>query len=425
LFKKFRGILTLKIDSQMKNESKSKIEKLIEKGAKIANPDSIEIGSEVDVDRISGDGVVIYSGCKILGRNTLILPGAKLGYEAPVTIDNCQVGPGVELNGGFFQSATFLSKSKAGLGSHVREATILEEQASIAHTVALKHTILFPFVTLGSLINFCDCLMAGGTSRKNHSEVGSSYIHFNFTPSQDKATASLIGDVPKGVMLNQKPIFLGGQGGLVGPCRLTYGITVAAGTIVRKDETRPDRLLFGRDGKGGNVPFIPGGFPNDKRIVNNNIIYIANLIALKQWYHQLRPLFVSETFPEALLRGLQEKVAKALEERVKRLEAVCLKKLKIDQATKASRSSQQKLELHERWPELKEAFKLQKENEGDSGVRDRFLNNVCEGISRSGKDYLGVIQGLDSAVSEMGTKWLEGIVDGIMAEAQRIVPSLS
>jgi hypothetical protein len=107
------------------------------------------------------------------------------------------------------------------------------------------------------------------------------------------------------------------------------------------------------------------------------------------------------------------------------LEAVCLKKLKIDQATKASRSSQQKLELHERWPELKEAFKLQKENEGDSGVRDRFLNNVCEGISRSGKDYLGVIQGLDSAVSEMGTKWLEGIVDGIMAEAQRIVPSLS
>ena len=111
--------------------------------------------------------------------------------------------------------------------------------------LATKHTILFPFVTLGSLINFCDCLMAGGTSRKNHSEVGSSYIHFNFTPNQDKVTASLIGDVPKGVMLNQPPIFLGGQGGLVGPCRLAYGTTVAAGTIVRKDELRPGRLLYG------------------------------------------------------------------------------------------------------------------------------------------------------------------------------------
>jgi UDP-N-acetylglucosamine/UDP-N-acetylgalactosamine diphosphorylase len=85
-----------------------------------------------------------------------------------------------------------------GLGGHVREACLLEEQANGAHCVGLKHTILFPFVTLGSLINFCDCLMAGGTSRKDHSEVGSSYIHFNFTPEGDKTTASLIGDVPRG-----------------------------------------------------------------------------------------------------------------------------------------------------------------------------------------------------------------------------------
>ena len=174
----------------------SQTEKLIEKGVRIENPDSIEVGPEVDVKRISGDGVVIYAGCKIFGEDTLVLKGSKIGYESPVTVDNCQIGPDVELKGGFFQKATFLAKAKAGLGSHVREATILEEQASIAHTVGLKHTILFPFVTLGSLINFCDCLMAGGTSRKNHSEVGSSYIHFNFTPSQDKATASLIGDVP-------------------------------------------------------------------------------------------------------------------------------------------------------------------------------------------------------------------------------------
>ena len=65
--------------------------------------------------------------------------------------------------------------------------------------------------------------MAGGTSRKNHSEIGSSYIHFNFTPHQDKATPSLVGDVPRGVMLDRAPIFLGGQGGLVGPVRIAYG----------------------------------------------------------------------------------------------------------------------------------------------------------------------------------------------------------
>jgi UDP-N-acetylglucosamine/UDP-N-acetylgalactosamine diphosphorylase len=86
-----------------------------------------------------------------------------------------------------------------------------------AHAVGLKQTILFPFVTLGSLINFCDCLMGGGTSRRNHSEVGSSFIHFNYTPRQDKATASLLGDVPRGVMLDQPPIFLGGREESSGP----------------------------------------------------------------------------------------------------------------------------------------------------------------------------------------------------------------
>jgi bifunctional UDP-N-acetylglucosamine pyrophosphorylase/glucosamine-1-phosphate N-acetyltransferase len=93
--------------------------------------------------------------------------------------------------------------------------------------------------------------MAGGTSRKNHSEVGSSYIHFNYTPNQDKATASLIGDVPKGVMLNQNPIFLGGQGGLVGPCRIAYGTVIAAGSVYRKDQLTPDRLVFDGRGRGG------------------------------------------------------------------------------------------------------------------------------------------------------------------------------
>jgi hypothetical protein len=400
----------------IKMDNMSKIEKLIEKGVKISQPASVEISDEVDVDRISADGVVIYAGCKIFGADTLILPGAKLGYEAPVTVDNCQVGPDVELKGGYFKQAVFLEKARLSLGSHVREATILEEQAVIAHSVALKHTILFPFVTLGSLVNFCDCLMAGGTSRKNHSEVGSSYIHFNFTPSQDKATPSLIGDVPRGVMLNRKPIFLGGQGGLVGPCRLNFGITVAAGTIVRKDEIKEDRLVFGGEGKGGSIPFAPGKYQGNKRIIINNINYIGNLIALQQWYRQVRMLFISKRFPETLMLGLKKNIAAAIEERIKRLEAVCLK---------TTETGHQKSELYERWSELNGSFQIQQENEGDAGLRDKFLDGVSRSISTIGKDYIAVIQGLAAENSENGIQWLQGIVDGVTAEAQRIVPSLS
>ena len=382
------------------------IEALIKKGVKIANPATVEIGPEVDVDRISGDGVVIYAGCKIYGKNTLILPGVKLGYEAPVTVDDCQVGSDVELKGGFFNRSVFLDKVKCGLGSHVREATIMEEQASIAHTVALKHTILLPFVTLGSLINFCDCLMAGGTSRRDHSEVGSSYIHFNFTPNQDKATASLIGDVPRGVMLNQRPIFLGGQGGLVGPCRLGFGITVAAGTIIRKDEPRSDRLIFGGEGKGGNVAHNPGNFRMGKKIITNNLNYIANLIALKHWYQQVRRLFVAPRFPEALLEGLDEKVRLAIAERINRLEAVCLRKPETG------------------WSEVKGFLKDQIADPGDPRKIDSFLESIQQGISSSGKDYISVIQGFEPDASTAGTLWLQGVVDHIIDKARKMTPAL-
>jgi UDP-N-acetylglucosamine/UDP-N-acetylgalactosamine diphosphorylase len=222
----------------------TKIKELIKKGVDIPNPLSIDVGEEVNIDQISGTAVKIYPGCRIYGEKTVISSGVQLGVEAPVTVDNCQLGPKVELKGGYFNKSVFLEKASMGLGGHVREACLLEEQASGAHCVGLKHTILFPFVTLGSLINFCSCLMAGGTSRKDHSEVGSSYIHFNFTPEGDKATASLIGDVPRGVMLNNPPIFLGGQGGMVGPLRIGYGNVVAAESVLRKDVDMENKLIM-------------------------------------------------------------------------------------------------------------------------------------------------------------------------------------
>jgi bifunctional UDP-N-acetylglucosamine pyrophosphorylase/glucosamine-1-phosphate N-acetyltransferase len=415
----------------MTHQKETKIARLIAKGVRVACPESIEIGAEVDIDRISGNGVTIHAGSKIFGDATIILNDAIIGFEAPATVKNCQIGPGVELKGGFFEDAVFLANAKAGLGSHVREASIFEEQASIAHTVGTKHTILFPFVTLGSLINFCDCLMAGGTSRKNHSEVGSAYIHFNFTPNQDKATASLIGDVPKGVMLNQPPIFLGGQGGLVGPCRLTYGATVAAGTIVRKDELRPGRLLYGGAPKDGNLSYKPGLYRNEKRVVLNNIIYIANLIALGQWYRQVRRQFISEYFPETLLAGLEEKLNRAISERVNRLEALCDKiqislEMETQKRSEPGRSSparKQKQELVARWPRLQDLLNQSRDETGAAGDRDPFLEKVQMGIRKIGLDYISVIQGLSPSDGVIGTRWLQGIVDRVVNEALSLIPS--
>ena len=409
----------------MKNIN-NKIKLLVKKGVSIPNPESVEIGNEVDIERISGDGVSVYSGCKIFGSSTLVLQGSNIGYEGPVTIENCQIGPEVKLKGGFFKQSVFLNKVSMGLGSHIREGTIIEEEASVAHTVALKQTILFPFVTLGSLINFCDCLMSGGTDRKNHSEVGSSYIHFNYTPNQDKATASLLGDVPNGVMLNQKPIFLGGQGGLIGPCRLTYGTIIAAGTINRKDELNPRRLIFGGAAKGGSVPFTPGVYRSEKRIVINNIIYIANLMALMQWYNHVRSIFISKDFPQPLLDGLKEKLNMAIKERVKRLGDLCLKMPDPEIAKETSeRLMLQKKELRDRWPEMEEAFKTNKNKEGDLSIRDLFLETINREIKMSGENYIPVIKSLSVENATQGTKWLQGIVDNITAQIIEIMPTFN
>ena len=63
----------------MKSDSALKIENLMQKGVKIPNPQSVEIGPEVNIDQISGEGVVIYSGCKIFGSSTLILERNQTG----------------------------------------------------------------------------------------------------------------------------------------------------------------------------------------------------------------------------------------------------------------------------------------------------------------------------------------------------------
>ena len=415
----------------MESDFTSSVEQLVNKGALIPNPQSVLIGDEVDLDRVAGKNVVIYPGCKILGARTLIMPGAKLGYEGPVTLEDCQIGPDVELRGGFFRRSVFLEKATMGAGAHVREGCIIEEAAGGAHTVGLKQTILFPFVTLGSLINFCDCLMAGGTSRKNHSEVGSSFIHFNYTPNQDKATPSLIGDVPRGVMLNQSPIFLGGQGGLVGPVRIAYGTVIAAGVVYRRDVFEGGGLLLDDEPLDREMRFHPGLYWQLEKPVLNNINYIANLIALRRWYVEVRTLFFrGDDMSKMLYRGVVEKLEEAIKERVRRFKELSEKmpesaeKYRSIMKARASEALlNQKKTLHEQWPALEHIFLESVDAGGDPSSREPFLKELDKRISEDGKEYVATIQGLDSEYSAMGTAWLQGIVNRISAAVLDVIPS--
>jgi bifunctional UDP-N-acetylglucosamine pyrophosphorylase/glucosamine-1-phosphate N-acetyltransferase len=400
---------------------RDKIKRLMEKGVNFPNPLAIDIGDEVDIDRISGNGVKIYPGCRIHGDKTVISAGALIGREGPATIDNCQLGPRVELKGGYFNQSVFLEQSNLGLGAQVREGCILEEEASGAHCVGLKQTILFPFVTLGSLINFCDCLMAGGTSRKNHSEVGSSYIHFNFTPDGDKTTASLLGDVPRGVMLNQPPIFLGGQGGIVGPLRLGFGNVVAAGCVLREDILQDRQLISVKPPVERTTDLRPRSYPSLTRIVRNNFVYLANLAALEQWYtHVRQPFFREQELGELVYRGALEKLAMATGERFKRIEDMAGK---LADSLAEGADDPGRRELSENAGRLRELFAGGTAQQAGREQRDRFLAGLQQNRNQ-GAGYIETIQRLPAEVLLEGTQWLDQIVDGITRLLASLVSSM-
>ncbi len=405
--------------------------KLLKKGVTISNPFSIEIGEEVNLDRISAQRVVLYGGTRIAGKKTLISAGVKLGEEAPVTIDNCMLGSDVELKGGFFSSSIFLERASMASGAQVRTGCLLEEEANAGHNVGLKQTILFPFVTLGSLINFCDVFMSGGTSRRNHSEVGSSYIHFNYTPNQDKATASLLGDVPGGVMLKEPPIFLGGQGGLVGPARICFGTVIAAGKTWRGDCLEGGKLFRREEKQPSDRAFYPGLYADINRRVINNIFYIANLLALRYWYVHVRSLFFQDAEMGAeLLQGAMEIIEGAIKERLFRFKTLAEKMEKSIELGRKFLSEEirektllRQREFYDHWDKLEEILVCRNEEMMGENVRDRFLLflSLMKDVPRG--DYLRTISALDNETSSLGTKWLQMIVDDVAQRALSILPS--
>ncbi len=406
-----------------KPKNKTRLAILQEMGVTMPNPQSVDLGEEVPLDHISGNNVVIFPGCRIHGRDTVISHDVKLGAEAPVTLDNCQLASGVELKGGYFRQSVFLEGANVGSGAQIREACLLEEEANGAHCVGLKQTILFPFVTLGSLINFCDCLMAGGTSRKNHSEVGSSYIHFNFTPDGDKATASLFGDVARGVMLRQPPIFLGGQGGAVGPLRLGFGNVVAAGSILRGDYLDENRLVVVGGRRDTVTEYTPMLYPNLRRLVENNVYYLANLLALREWYTHVRQRFLAnQEFGPLIYAGAQKALAQALDERTKRLKVVAGN---MPASLEAGGPDPRKSEFGARFGELAELLAGPTAAETAAELRDKFLARLFPNGLDPDQKYVRTIQDLPPDAAALGTGWLEAIVETICRAAADRLPSFA
>jgi bifunctional UDP-N-acetylglucosamine pyrophosphorylase/glucosamine-1-phosphate N-acetyltransferase len=401
----------------MDDKLRDKIDQLRRQGVEVPAPETLEIGDEVPLQQIRGPKTVLHGGTKLYGRDLMIQPGARIGYEEPCTVEDCAVGPDVRLNGGYYAKAVFLDRVVMGKGAHVRVGTVMEEESNGAHTVGLKQTVLLPFVTLGSLINFCDVLMAGGSSRRDHSEVGSSYIHFNFTPfgkSGDKATPSLVGDVPRGVMLRSGRIFLGGQGGLVGPVQIDYGTVLAAGFVYRRDHG-PDQLVVGEKLPTATLPFTPLRYSRIRDKVSKNLTYIGNLIALWHWYKEVRSCLAADQAHKELFARAQAAIGLGIAERVKRLGQIAgYMDVSIRELTSAGSARKAEIEAQrsfaENWPAMEQRLD-QVEPFGGEGAAD--LEALTHGLQGLQGDYIETIKGLPEEVVGAGTRWLSAIVQSV------------
>jgi len=378
------------------------------RGVTFVAPETTHVAPDVNPDRIA-PGTVIHPGCRLSGADLSIGPDCVLGCEAPATVNDCQLGAGVELAGGFFERSTFLDGFKAGSGAHVRPGCLFEEGSSIAHSVGVKQTVFLPWVTAGSLINFCDALMAGGTGRKDHSEIGSSYIHFNFTPHQDKATASLVGDVPHGVLLNQPAIFLGGQGGLVGPCVIAYGTVIPAGQIWRGDIAAPGHLVAKPAFRAPiNMPYDTRLYPSVKRVLRNNLRYIGNIAALDMWYRVARARFMlADPYAAACHAGARRRLAEILDERMARLDELARKVERSLACAPDAAAAGEHRAFVEGWPALKAALAAWLAARERAAVPEAVQAAIAEWMSA---DYLSAVQSLPPDAAQTLAGWLEQTV---------------
>lgn len=392
--------------------------RLIGKGIKLFDPDSIYVAEDVDVERIHA-GTVIYPGCRLFGRTLSIGPDCVLGSESPVTLRNVQLGRGVVVAGGFLDRTTMLDGVTAGDGFHSRPGTLIEECARVGHNVGAKQTILMPYVALGSLINFCDILMAGGTGIEHHSEVGSSYVHFNFTSHQDKATASLVGDVPRGVLVNQAPIFLGGQSGMVGPRRIAFGTVVAAGSILRSHVLEPNQLVTGSVDVSGlrRRVYDPVCYGRVEDILETCRLYLGNVLALRAWYAYVRaPFMVRTPWSAACLAGAQKRLVEIWSERLLRLDELATKlRASVDAA--GDRASSLVFAAQRRftecWPSERDILTMI--------IAQKFTPPpdaaaaIAGIVGRGGDDFVAAVQQLSGADQAALTAWLDGIVAAVTA----------
>ena len=427
-------------EESLKSYSQKDLIKLLERGVHIPDLNLIHITRDVQLENIV-TGCTIYPFVRITGSRTKIHSGARIGVRGPVVLENSLigknavigdlghvtltdtvVGPKSVLGSGVAEQAVFLGKETmvndftTGYGFRVRKGSLYEEDASSAQHTDTKMTILFPWATLGSDINFCDTLLAGGTGPElgSFSEVGSGTIHFNYSIRGDKATASLFGDVLHGVFLDKERLFIGGNNSLLGPVKAEYGAMTAAGARIKGK--LPKGLNYGHSLPKGTVDYDGRIFSGVPGIVSNQINVLAELTALANWYKQVRINFAGQDkeqkyLYESGLRMVSLNYRERLHQLNKYVDSL-ENSVRLLESSKGSKKeiSEQK-NLLSQWPKLGSDLKnLEKFGIQIPGSLEKEFESLK---TQEESDYTGIIKKLSQSGKQAGKNWLSQIAGAV------------
>ena len=425
---------------------------LARRDVSVPSPQQVYIGREVPLRHI-GKGSILYPFCRITGSRTSIHPNARIGPRGSVVLENSivgresvigsqgpvclidsQTGPLTVLGSGTAEQSVFLGKETkindftTGVGFRARKGTLYEEDASSAQHTDTKMSVLFPWVTLGSNVNLCDLMMTGGVGPEigKFTEVGSGTVHFNFTIRGDKATASLFGNVPAGVFLREKRLFIGGNNSLIGPIQAEFGALTAAGARIAGN--LKNGLNMGQALTAGHREYDPRIFTRSKEIVEQQVHYVAQLVALCHWYEAVRfPLAQSDPERLTLFQAARQILVLNIHERISQIgsfiEALDTSIRLLEQQPLLPRETikEQKI-LLEHWPRLKQH--LQGFENHFREMPSPLAAALQESASRHGPHYTRIIRNLPRNCRDLGKSWLESIVHRVTIQVSSENPSI-
>lgn len=408
----------------------TKISQLLAQGVVIPAPEHVYVGPEVEVENIE-PGVVLKPGIVLEGEKTLLGGGSVLGPQGHFV--NVRCGRQVKLAAGQYQNCVFLDGARVRGGAEIREGTLFMEEAQAAHTVGCKMTILGIQVTLGSLINFCDVYITGGSDEPfGFTEIGSGAIHYNFTPNGLKF-GSLIGPGAPGEMFGLFPrTFVGGQTQIIAPTTIGSQALVPAGIAVRSPVA--DGVV------SVPPPLAPGDRPYEPSLilrVRDKLLTTATLIAHYQALHLyfmvLRQKFagyMGDVFLEKLYQDAAQIIWQNAQERLSWLFHKKENGVRVDMCARLTHS----LALHRErlrkasHPELRFVLEQIREHQALLNAQDQLsqvwqeplpqfpqqqeLCCVCETAMAGGHvQYLDFLRGLPPEAKQLGKHWLTRLVN--------------